>query len=117
MSDQRRCTPLSEIAEALHNRQRTSAANIVAQAHLKLESDREAYRKLARDLIEGFNRKWANAFDLGPGAFAEIPAVVLDQMIASSRTQKKLASIPDAKISVSFASTVTVNGQPLPDDE
>ncbi|MBB3566090.1 hypothetical protein [Rhizobium sp. BK491] len=117
MSYQPRRTPLSEIVEALHHRQRTSVANIVAQAHLKFESDRETYREVARDLIEGFHRKWANAFGLAPGAFAQIPADMLDQLIASTHTQKELALIPDAKISVDFTSTVTVNGRPLPEAE
>lgn len=109
----------SEIVEHLRSKHRVSPEiqQLVEASRRKCERERDAFRAVARDIIEAFKQQMASALKLDLHAFAQIPDDVLDQLHAASQTAKALDGVPGTKINVTFTSEVTVNGVRVPDEE
>ncbi|MFC6448429.1 hypothetical protein [Shinella zoogloeoides] len=119
MGEVKRPIPLSRIADHIRSQHTLSPAiqKLIEDNRAHFESQRAAFHDAARSVIDAWQTRWAEAFNLDPAQFAELPAEVIEQMIATSRTMEACADIPGAKISVTFTSTVTVNGIPVPNGE
>lgn len=111
--------PAEDIPEFIRGKHRLSPAvqKIVDDNRRQHDEQSEVFRAVARDIIENAQKQLAMALKLNLDAFAQVPDDVLDHLFATSRTAKALEEVPGTKITVSFASEVTVNGIRVPDED
>ncbi|MCQ1779148.1 hypothetical protein NOJ05_18245 [Neorhizobium galegae] len=107
--------PLNEIAA--HLRTRRSLPPEMVRVVERSRADYEAKHALVRGLIDTLYVNLGSALKVDPSAFAQVPADVIDQLIASGDAAKALTEFPKTEITIDFRSTVTINGVPIPDED
>ncbi|MGK9054188.1 hypothetical protein [Neorhizobium petrolearium] len=115
MTSTPRPIPLNEIAARL--RTRPNVSPLLVQLAAKNRAELEAKRALIRSCIETFQKGLGAVYNVDPRVFAQVPADVIEHLIAAGIKANALSEIPKTEISIDYRSIVTVNGVPVPDEE